>query len=224
MPIIYDEDPKLSDIKPLIETSAYRSYCAYIDAGIKDNEITNRSVTAQYRREQDFLSQVNLEKGPIERRITRMIRRKEGGKEYLTFTENWEAKDWVGRRINPVTERLEGILEVPNMIPVIDEKGQKVGRDHNGDITKFEHEFTKETVDKWLEETGTDKDQVTFTVRTPKRRDDCVVYEQFVNTTWIQANDIMIQDGGFEMAYVESLRPATVTVLDTNTTKDKKKA
>lgn len=208
MPIVYDDKPKLGDVKPLIETSAYRSYRSYIDAGIKDDDIKNRSVTAQYDRENDFLSKVSLEKGPIERKITKMIRQKQGNKEYLTFTENWEAKDWVGRRINPVTERLEGILEIPNMIPIIDEKGQRVGKDQNGDISKFEIEFSKENVDKWIEQTGTNIDEMKFCVRTSNRRDEPKTYDQFVNTTWIQANDIMMQNGGFELAYIESVRAA----------------
>ena len=208
MPIVYDDKPKLGDVKPLIETSAYRSYRSYIDAGIKDEDIKNRSVTAQYERENKFLSAVSLEKGPIERKITKMIRQKQGNKEYLTFTENWEAKDWVGRRINPVTERLEGILEVPNMIPIIDEKGQRVGKDQNGDITTFEIEFSKENVDKWIEQTGTNIDEMKFCVRTSNRRDEPKTYDQFVNTTWIQANDIMMQNGGFELAYIESVRSA----------------
>ena len=36
MPIatVFDETPDLSTVKPLIESSTYRSYKAYVDAGI----------------------------------------------------------------------------------------------------------------------------------------------------------------------------------------------
>lgn len=206
-PIVLDEAPKLSEVKPLIESSFYRSYRAYLDAGIKEEDIP-RKVDAPYKQETRFLSQVNLDKGPLVRKITKMIRRKEAGKEYLTFTENWTGYNWLGVPIeNPMIDRMEGIAFLPRLIPVIDEKGQRIGKRPNGDITKYEIEFSKENVDKWIEQTGSNIEEMLFCVRTSNRRDEPKTYDQFVSTTWIQANDIMMQDGGFEMAYVESLRP-----------------
>lgn len=200
---VLDEKPDLKEIKPLIETSTYRSHLAYLKAGFEKN--IPRSIVSQYARETEFLAAVANDTTPT-RRITRMVRRKEAGKEYLTYTENWTAVDWVGREISPVTDRLEGLLQLPKISPIIDEKGQKIGKDLNGSIMKYEIEFSKETVDKLIEDTGTDMNEIIYTVRTPNRRDNCT-YQQFTETTWIQANDIMMRDGGFELAYVESLRP-----------------
>lgn len=217
MPIatVLDEKPKLTDSKPLIETSDFRSYRAYVEAGFE--EYVPRAVKAQYERENKFLAAMPIEP-TITRKITRMIRRKEGGKECLTFTEDWYGIDWAGRDVAPVTDRLEGILHLPRVTPVIDEKGQKIAKDLNGSIIKYEIEFTKEKVDDILEQTNTDKEDVIYTVRTPNRRDNCN-YDQFVNTTWIQANDMMMRDGGFEMSYIESLRGGTQAVSITKTKK-----
>ena len=204
MPIatVLDEKPTL-DVKPLIESSTFRSYKAYVDAGF-EKEVP-RPIKSQYDRENLFLSAVQLEKGPLTRKITRMVRRKENGKEYLTFTENWTATDWVGRPVNPVTDRLEGVSLTPNVTPLIDEKGQKIGKELNGAITKYEIPFTKEAVDKWIEETGSDRNEIIYTVRTSNRRENCN-YNQFVDTTWQQAIEILMKDGAFEMDYVEGLK------------------
>lgn len=204
MPIatVLDEKPNLSEVKPIIESSTHRSYRAYVEAGFEKD--IPHSVAAQYQRETKFLAAVSKDTIPT-RKITRMVRRKENGKEYFIFTENWYATDWVGRQIPPVTDRTEGIVQLPNVTPTIDEQGRRIGKDLNGSITKYEMEFSKAEVDKWLEETGTDIDSVIFTVRSEKRRDNCT-YDQFTTTTWIQANEIMMKDGGFEMDYVERMK------------------
>jgi len=204
MPIstVLDEKPDLTTVKPLIESSTYRSYRAYVDAGFEKD--VPRSIETQYERENRFLSAIPSDASPT-RKITRMIRRKEGNTEYLTFTENWTGTDWVGREIDPVTDRIEGILQLPNVTPLIDEKGQKIGKQLNGSKIKYEIPFHKETVDKWLKETETNPDDVTFTFRTSNRRDNCN-YDQFVSNSWQQGIEIIMKDGGFEQDYVESLK------------------
>lgn len=209
MPIasILDEKPNTVNISaPLIETSSWRSYKAFIDAGFPED--IPRPVLAPYEAEQRFLTAVDLSKGSIERQILRMVRQKVKGVEYLTFTENWYATDWKNAPVNPIIDRLEGILRLPRIVPKINEKGQKIGTDLEGTKTEYEIPFSKKAVDDWLKETGTDKSEIIFTFRTDKRRDNCN-YDQFVNTTWAQANDIMMREGGFELVYVESLKPET---------------
>jgi hypothetical protein len=201
--IVLDKKPK-DDVKPLIEGCNYRSYRAFIDAGF-GNDIP-RSVEAPYKQEEDFFSQVSLDKGPITRKITKMIRQKVDGKEYLTFTENWTALNWLGVDIeNPITDRLEGILRVPKVVPVTDEKAQRIGKRRSGIITKYEIPFNKENVDKWLEITGTPKEEIKYTVSTPNRSDECAVYEQFLYP-WNQAVDTLMKDGGFEADYIDRLK------------------
>lgn len=210
MSIILDpETPK--DVKPLIESSTWRSYQEYLKIGIEEKDFVraDRPVTEQYKREMDFLSKVNLDKGPLKRRITKMIRQKVDGQEYLTFTENWTAYDWVGREIDPVTDRLEGMLSYPKMDIVLDEKGQRIGRKRNGMITKYEIPFSPAAVDKWLEETNTPKDELKYTVKQPGGTRRCEgSYEQFLYP-WNQAVDAMMKDGGFETDYLEGLKKNT---------------
>jgi hypothetical protein len=206
MSIILDaETPK--DDKPLIESSMWRSYQEYVKIGIKEEDFlrVDRQVMEQYKREMIFLTGVNLDKGPLTRKITKMIRQKVNGQEYLTFTENWTAFDWVGRDVNPVTDRLEGILYYPKMDIVLDEKGQRIGRKRNGMITKYEIPFSQAAVDKWLEETKTPKDEIKYLVKAPGGNRKCEGnYDQFLYP-WNQAMDAMMKDGGFETDYVERL-------------------
>ena len=205
MPIttILDDKP-VSEFKPVIESSTYRSYQEFKKVGVPDDEIP-RAIMSQYTREVKFLSALTKDEKPI-RTIRRMVRFKDQNKEWLRFTEDWTGKNFLGGDINPVTDRIEGVFMPPNVQPLKDEKGQRIGIKVNGYKTQYEIPFSKTNVDKWIKETGTDKDSITYTVRTDKRRDNCVTYDQFVNATWIQANDMMMQDGGFEMAYVEGLR------------------
>ena len=209
--IILDAEPP-KDVKPLIESSTWRSYQEYLKIGIEEKDFVraaDRPVTEQYKREMDFFSKVNLDKGPLKRKITKMIRQKVDGQEYLTFTENWTASDWVGRPVNPVTDRTEGILHYPKMDIVLDEQGQRIGRKRNGMVTKYEIPFSKEAVDKWLEETHTPKDELKYTVKQPGGNRRCEGnYDQFLYP-WNQAIDAMMQDGGFEADYVEGLKKKT---------------
>jgi hypothetical protein len=205
--VLDDETPK--DFKPLIESSIYRSYQEYVKAGLeneKDRDRSDRPVIEQYNREMRFLTAVNLDKGPLIRKITKMIRFKDKGQEYLTFTEDWRAKNWVGIDIDPVIERMEGILVSPNMIPEINEQGQRIGRRKQGFTKKYEIPFNKENVDKWLEETKTPRDEVIYTVNGPNALSgECVVYEQFIYP-WNKAVDILMKDGGFQSDYMDGLK------------------
>lgn len=202
MSIILDEKPK-EGIKPLIETCHYRSYRAFIDAGF-ENDIP-RTIEAPFKREETFFSEVSLDKGPIVRKITKMIRDKINGVEYLTFTENWTANNWLGVPIeNPIIERMEGILKTPKTVPVTDEKAQRIGKRMGGVITKYEIPFSKENVDKWLEITNTSKDEPKYTINTSNRSQEGS-YEQFLYP-WNQAVDAMMKDGGFEADYLDTLK------------------
>ena len=212
MPIaFFDEEPDKIEVKPLIETSCYRSYQAWAKEGTKVLKELPREITTQLLRETRFFAAVDVNKAPIKRQITRMVRRKgEDGKEYLTYVERWDGVDWVGRKIKkPVTERIEGVIVKPNMQPLIDEKGQRVGKQLEDQKTIYQYEIPyegKKTIDKLIEETGSDPDRITYTVRTSNRRDNTVNYDQFVKNDWVQSNNIMMQDGGFELDYVDGLK------------------
>lgn len=211
MSIILDpETPK--DTKPLIESSTWRSYQEYVKIGIEEKDFVraDRPVTEQYKREMKFLAGVKVDEDhPLTRKITKMIRQKIDGQEYLTFTENWTASDWVGRTIDPITDTMEGVLHYPKMDIVLDEQGQRIGRQRNGMVTKYEIPFSKENVDKWLEQTNTPKDELKYTVKQPGGSRRCEGnYDQFLYP-WNQAVDAMMNDGGFEADYVEGLKAKT---------------
>ena len=215
MPIAFlddaEEETEKIEVKPLIDTSCFRSYKAWEKEGKRIFNKMPREIQTQLLRETKFFQQMEGSKEPIKRQITRMIRRKgDDGKEYVIYTERWDGVDWLGRRIEkPVTERLEGIITKPDVISIINEKGQKTGKDVSQRkwITEYEIPWKgKETVDQLIAETGSDPERIIYTVRTSNRRDNTVNYEQFVSNDWVQANNIMMQDGGFELAYVENLK------------------
>lgn len=205
MPIIYDEPLDRKSVIPKIDSSTTRAYNAYKDLGVDDAEI-HRSITSQYKREQEFLTAADTDKGPIVRTIKKMIRRKHQGKEYLIVIEDWNALDWKNTAVNPVTDIMQGMVRLPNIKTLVDEKGNRTARDVTTGLESYEFLFSKEEVDKWIKLTDQDKDSIKYCIRTSERRDDKLTYDQFVNTTWTEAMDILMQDGGFELAYVEALK------------------
>jgi hypothetical protein len=66
--------------------------------------------------EKRFLSEVDTKQGPIERVVTAIVRlkaidystEKRERKEYLFWYENWYGRNWLGVKIAPVTQHVEG--------------------------------------------------------------------------------------------------------------------
>jgi hypothetical protein len=89
----------------------YNSHCrlAHLLDDYGDNN-TNR-VRLTYERELDFLNRVDLTKGPILVKVESMVRTmsvdwespKRERKEYMYYTCEWEAKDWLGNTIRSNT-------------------------------------------------------------------------------------------------------------------------
>lgn len=199
--------------EPLIESSTHKSYKSYENAIPEVEDIMDEvphKVSAQYDREMEFISQVDTSKGPIKRTILSMVRVRVKGKEFLYYTENWEAKDWKNADINPVTAIIQGIHVQAILKPKVDERNRKIGSEYLRGEDVYEIPYSREVVDQLISETGTDRDSINYHVKNSAigRRDDCF-YNQFVNTTWNQASDILMQDGGFDLAYTEGLRSQT---------------
>jgi hypothetical protein len=88
--------------------------------------------------------------------------------------------------------------------------------------------FSKAAVDKIIDDRGQDKSDIIYTVRTSDRRQH-FLYDEFVNFTWEQLEDIMMMDGGAEAARIErklqkvktanelAFRPASTNQTHTNT-------
>lgn len=101
--------------------------------------------------EKAFLSRVDIEGGgPITRTVTKIVRlkapdysipRKER-KEYLVYYSNWYGKVWQGRRIQPVTDNLEGMYYDQETESII-ERNQRVGYKRSGQHPSIIFHFLK---------------------------------------------------------------------------------
>ena len=89
-------------------------------------------VRGPYDRMQKFLSQVDFRKGPIERTVRSIVRlrapdwnsstKKNERKEWIYYTEDWTANDWLGIPINPFGDHVEGSFTEVMMRPKLDER------------------------------------------------------------------------------------------------------
>jgi hypothetical protein len=165
-------------------------------------------VEAPQRRKKEFIAQVDLEQGPIERKVMAMVRFKAKNredkeqKEYLRYNEDWQAKDWMGRKLRN-SENIEGVYyeqEEEKIIKYDETKGPHVaGNKRSGEYPVYAIPFSKEAVDNIIGEQ--DNSHIIFTVRTPDRRQQ-FLYDEFVNYSWQQLERILMLDGGADGARV----------------------
>jgi hypothetical protein len=84
-------------------------------------------------------------------------------KEFLYYFENWNGKDWVGRKIAPVTDHVEGLYNELEMEPKINDRMELTGYKRSGQHTVYYIPFSKEKVDEIIENSvGSDKDTIKF--------------------------------------------------------------
>jgi hypothetical protein len=123
-------------------------------------------------------------------------------KEFLKYTEDWQAKDWMGRKLRN-SENIEGIYyeqEEEKIIKYDQNKGPYVaGYERSGEHAVYTIPFSKEKVDEIIGDQ--DKGDIIFTVRTRDRRQE-FLYDEFVNYTWEQLEHILMLDGGADEARV----------------------
>lgn len=174
-----------------------KTYQSYLDIGFDEYYIP-RSIKAPEQRKREFLSRVDPSKG-IARKIT-LIQRIRGAdkKEYITYSEDWYGKNWLGQKISPVRENIEGIWMEQEKEPDIkqtDNGPEIAGYKKSGEHPVYDIEFSKENVDKVIQETGSDKDSIIFLIKIAPRSDYFTYYE-FVNYSWDQIENILMQDGG----------------------------
>jgi hypothetical protein len=198
-----------TELEPEIKSSTYRSYQNFVNLEKEIPDIMEKvpaQLESQYNREMEFLAAVDKSKGPIKRTIVSMVRTRINGKEFLYYTETWEAKDWRGADITPIRDRMEGIHKEVLTEPIVDERNRKIGSKFSATKEVYDLEYYEGLPDKLISETGTDKDAIRYHFRNPDlgRRDRCF-YSQFVTKTWNQASDILMKDGGFAVDYSEGL-------------------
>jgi hypothetical protein len=165
-------------------------------------------VEAPQRRKKEFIAQVDLEQGPIERRVMTIVRFKAKNredkeqKEYLRYNEDWQAKDWMGRKLRN-SENVEGVYyeqEEEKIIKYDETKGPYVsGYKRSGEHIVYTIPYSKDAVDKIIG--NQDKSDIIFTVRTSERRQQ-FTYDEFVNYSWEQLEHILMLDGGADEARV----------------------
>ena len=105
-----------------------RSYQSYISSGFPDD--IPRPVYGPRERMQQFLNKVDLRKGPLERTVRMIVRLrapdwsspKHERKEFVYYSEDWSAKDWLGIPIDPFSEHIEGKYLEAISRPKLDER------------------------------------------------------------------------------------------------------
>jgi len=188
----------------------------------------------QYRadkREMQFLSQVDISKGKIKVKITRMFRLKaidystenEESKEYLYFESNWYAKNYLGAEINPVNSHIEGKYkeQTKKLVSQMDPNTGRMTADYIKDIPREVHSipFSKTEVDKVLKGEHpfgpdsvniTDLSKVVFVGKFEGMlgimnfRCADYTYEQFTVPEWKKFVELATKKGGpANRAYVE---------------------
>ena len=170
----------LSTVKPSVPKKpkikleySNRSYECYTKSGFADN--IPRSITGPKARREQFLNKVDLRKGPLERTVRMIVRLKAPDynspkhplKEFVYYTEDWSAKDWLGIEIDPFSEHVEGMYTEAMTKPKLDERtGEHIENVFAGTRQTYYIPFSKKNVDEIISNsTKTDKYSIKYTVK-----------------------------------------------------------
>lgn len=148
-----------------------------------------------FRRLRPFLIQVDSAKGPIQRKVIKLERRR-GPKlqEFLVTHVQWVGKDYLGNTLES-TEVLEGMYNEP-VVNTILEKGKAIKKYQNW-IPKYDIPFSVDAVNKSLENQINELENIKFLVRTSQSdRDDSYSLEQFRDSTFEECVEIHKQGKG----------------------------
>lgn len=211
--------------KPKIEYND-RTIQSYIKNNIED---IPHQVLAPDERIKKLIHLVDLTK-PFGRKIMTMTRfrprdmdspGKHVMKEFLTYLEEWNGHNWLGEKLRN-NENCEGVDTEVETVPIVkfnnetgrsEVTGQKISRTH----LKYYIPFSKEKVDEIIARSDSDKDEITYVVKSPPCRDH-FTYDEFVNFTWEQLDEILMTDGGAKMARAERIKQLGLKVLTANNT------
>jgi hypothetical protein len=152
-----------------------RSYESYIRNGFANN-IPHR-ISGPHDRMQKFLSQVDIRKGPIERTVRTIVRirapdwntQKHERKEFVYYTEDWNANNWLGIPITKwgVSEHIEGKYTEVLMRPKLDERtGEHIDNVFAGTRESYYIPWSKKNVDEIIANSAhTDKSGIRYVVK-----------------------------------------------------------
>ena len=158
--------------------------------------------------QRNFLSKVSVNEKlghKIKRTVTKIVRLKAPAysntdklerKEFLYYFENWNGTDFLGRKIAPVTDHIEGFYQESEMEPIINQQGEKTGDKRSGQHTVYYIPFSKEKVDEIVESSvGTDKDTIKY-LFTDGALGYEFPYEEFVSRPYEELVSMLIAPGG----------------------------
>ena len=148
-----------------------------------------------FRRLRSFLVEVDKSKGPIQRKVIKLERRRgTKGQEFLVAHVHWVAKDYLGNPLES-TEVLEGMYNEP-VVQTVLVQGKAVKKYHNWTAV-YDIPFTKEAVDNALKDQVNEPELIKYLVRTSQSdRDDSYSLEQFRDSTFEQCIEIHKQGKG----------------------------
>jgi len=147
-----------------------------------------------------FLSKVD-HKGkfvPV-RSVTRIVRTRatdwdtphQEKKDYVYWYEDWYGQDWLGRDIAPVTEHVQGVYEEVIMKDKINDYGDVEGKEKKGERIRYYVPFSKKAVDDIIATSNnTDAKNIKFIFKGNQFRTGDWTYDQFVNSTWEEMEEI----------------------------------
>jgi hypothetical protein len=200
----------------------WKSYQDLLEKYKIENLTIPHGVTAPEGRKREFLARVDLEKGPIERKVTSMVRfiaknrEDKQPREYIKYYEDWQGKDWMDRKLRN-SENLEGVYmeqEAEKIIRYNETTGPEVaGYRRSGEHSVFTIPYSKETVEKIIGDQ--DKSNIIYTVRTSERRQQ-FLFDEFVNYSWGQLEQILLLDGGADQARAERARQSGKVLTSNN--------
>jgi hypothetical protein len=166
--------PKPKNPKPEVKLEYNdRSYQSYIDTGFAD--IIPQMIRGPRNRMQRFLAAVDLRKGPIERTVTMLVRGKfvdwespkREKREYIYYQETFNAKNWLGVDIDPISDHFEGKYSEVVTRPVFSpQTGDHIDNEFAGVRDVYYIEFSKEKVDEIIAKSArTNKSNIRFVVK-----------------------------------------------------------
>lgn len=201
MDIVSSKKPDIPKKPEVVIEYNNRSLESFVNNGFADN--IPRSIRGPRDRMQQFLNKVDLRKGPLERTVRMMVRlrapdwnsEKHERREWIYYTEDWSAKDWLGVPIDPFCEHVEGMYTEVMMRPKLDERtGEHVDNVFDGTRTSFYIPFSKKNVDEIISNSAhSDKSSILFYVKFGKEDSaegfqmstrNQFSYEQFATWSW----------------------------------------
>ena len=164
------------------------------DANGKQQYIIDRILSeGPFRQVRDFLNKVDPTKGPIERQVNILERRRDPDpithkrSEHLVVHVTWVAKDFLGNEIKGYDIK-EGMCNEPlTRVEIVN--GRREIKYSNWKAI-YDIPFSKETVDEALENSINTTEDIRFLIRQQTSRDNTFSLEQFRDTTWDEAIEI----------------------------------